>query len=181
MGTAWPTKKLLGRLWPWCLEDTTQRPVVGIWHNFVDVLTPSFLFKEINLTFHTYTFFFMLSLNIQHTSALLSNQSANNFWFWESDVEALDEFPSYFIQSKTSTSAHEYSEVTSSSDFSWKRGNWGYQRSETGNRRRLEARVGGARSQSHYRNKGSYLQEELPPKAMAHTTTRASCSGNLLQ
>ena len=41
----------------------------------------------------------------------------NKFWFREIFVEALDEFPRYFIQSKTSTSTHECSESNVASKF----------------------------------------------------------------
>ena len=39
------------------------------------------------------------------------------YWIWEFFVEALDEFPSYFIQSETSPSDHEYSENDRANKF----------------------------------------------------------------
>ena len=41
----------------------------------------------------------------------------NKFWFWQIFVEALDEFPNYFIQLKTTASAHEYSESNVATKF----------------------------------------------------------------
>ena len=40
---------------------------------------------------------------------LLHNSRENKCQFWQIFVEALEEFPNYFIQSKTSASAHEHS------------------------------------------------------------------------
>ena len=39
------------------------------------------------------------------------------FWFWQIFGEALEKFSSCFIQSKTSTSAHEYSESCRANTF----------------------------------------------------------------
>ncbi len=48
----------------------------------------------------------VLHKNIRH----LQLQSGNMCRFWQIFVEELDEFPNYFVQSKTSASAHAYSE-----------------------------------------------------------------------
>ena len=46
-----------------------------------------------------------LRLNTMHATA-----EEKNSWFWKIFVETIDEFPSYFIQSKSSASVKESSE-----------------------------------------------------------------------
>ena len=48
---------------------------------------------------------------VENVWCLIFNDSrGNKFWFRKIFVETLDQFPSYFIQSKPSASTHEYSE-----------------------------------------------------------------------
>ena len=52
-----------------------------------------------------------LNFTVAHKKKRTRNMGRENeFWFWRFFFEALVEFPSYLIQSKASTSPHEYSE-----------------------------------------------------------------------
>ena len=72
------------------LTDQTRLPLIVILLYFG-------LFKSLALTSMSFKDFLLLSLG-------------NNCRFWQIFVEALEEFPNLFIQSKTSASTHEYFE-----------------------------------------------------------------------